>query len=297
MFTLGIEVESPNAVNSIVDTAPFTMFPSGLTAGVWIAPSPCSFPAGSGICASPTYNTSAAVGIVGNGAVLKTVTTHSNTTLDGIADTTAIVVTGPVNGECMPAGATVVSKLANSVVISNAATCSTTETVNFSSVHRKGIVFDGWGLDPSVGPTGTVGVAIEMAMKQAVRWVDGSNNPLMTVHTDASGVLQFIGSNVRLKNSANAAERIELDSGLNAAQLTYTRYSDQGLPWWDWGKNAANQIELKNAQTGKIDLRFDTADVMTLPSLGSVAAGTAKRFLCIDTVTKIVYEGSGASCN
>ncbi len=36
---------------------------------------------------------------------------------------------------------------------------------------------------------------------------------------------------------------------------------------------------------------------LTMTGLPAVAAGTGKRFLCIDTATKIVYEGSGASCN
>jgi hypothetical protein len=36
---------------------------------------------------------------------------------------------------------------------------------------------------------------------------------------------------------------------------------------------------------------------LNLAGLPAVAAGTGKRFLCIDTGTKRVYEGSGASCN
>lgn len=296
--TLGVEINATNAVNNIVDVSPFTMFPAtGITAGVWIAPSPCSFPAGSGICASPTYNDSTAIGIVGNGAVLKTVTTHGTTTLDGIASTAAIVVNGPVNGECIPTGTTVSSKAANSVIISNAATCSTTETVNFSSVHRKGIVFDGWSLDPATGPTGTVGVAVEMAMKQAVRWVNGTNVPLVTMFSDAVGGLQLNAAGMSMQNGADATEQFTMNSGSTAGQFTTVRFSDRGLPWWDVGKQTTNVFVIRNAQTGKVDFQLDTADTLTLPNLGAIGAGTGKHFLCIDTVTKIIYDGTGASCN
>lgn len=40
-----------------------------------------------------------------------------------------------------------------------------------------------------------------------------------------------------------------------------------------------------------------TGSGVKMPSLTTVAAGTGKRFLCIDTATHQVYEGTGASCN
>lgn len=48
--------------------------------------------------------------------------------------------------------------------------------------------------------------------------------------------------------------------------------------------------------TGPIQLSA-ASGALKFTGLNAVAAGTGKRFLCIDTTTKFVYEGTGVSCN
>lgn len=62
--------------------------------------------------------------------------------------------------------------------------------------------------------------------------------------------------------------------------------------------NFGNGVTLTSVAIGNASASVSlTGSGVKMPNLTTVAAGTGKRFLCIDSATKQIYEGTGVSCN
>ena len=67
---------------------------------------------------------------------------------------------------------------------------------------------------------------------------------------------------------------------------------------FDWyAPNGTTRYAQMGFDTGAgVTLALQNSGIFNITGLGTVAAGTGKRFLCIDPVNKTVFEGTGATC-
>lgn len=200
-----------------------------------------------------------------------------NSTLTGVSDTSQLAIGSPIESSCLNAGATIISKTVNSVVVSSNAIISATVTARFFP-YGNGDGSSTFNVPDLRG--------ITLAGRDNMGGI-AANRLTPTYFANATGLGQFAGSESRQLNTINLPPYTPSGSVATTTNTTTTLTSPAGAVFWSsgagsFGVGTASQFSVSAITASSNSTSFSSFT-------GSSQGGTQTPFAIVQPTRIINY--------